>query len=112
MKKEITNDYIQDMLSKAKDYALVLLKPGANANNNDIQETLWEHVRRNFTLREEGSLPIVGPITVESNISGVGIFDTSVEEAADIMNADPAVQAGIFTYEIHPFRSFPGDKLP
>jgi len=25
---------------------------------------------------------------------------------------DPGLQAGIFTYEIHPCRSFPGDSLP
>jgi hypothetical protein len=28
------------------------------------------------------------------------------------MDCDPGVQAGIFTYEIHPIRSFPGDALP
>lgn len=28
------------------------------------------------------------------------------------MDDDPAVLAGIFTYEIHPVRSFPGDSLP
>jgi hypothetical protein len=29
-----------------------------------------------------------------------------------IMDGDPGVQAGIFTYEVHPVRSFPGDALP
>ncbi len=28
------------------------------------------------------------------------------------MDGDPGVAAGIFTYEAHPIRSFPGDGLP
>jgi hypothetical protein len=28
------------------------------------------------------------------------------------MDADPGVQAGVFVYEVHPVRSFPGDALP
>ena len=28
------------------------------------------------------------------------------------MDEDPAVQAGIFEYELYPCRSFPGDCLP
>jgi hypothetical protein len=28
------------------------------------------------------------------------------------MDEDPAVKTGIFTYEIHPCKSFPEDKLP
>jgi hypothetical protein len=42
----------------------------------------------------------------------MGIFKTSVEETRNIMDGDPGVQAGIFVYEIHPCRSFPGDSLP
>ena len=28
------------------------------------------------------------------------------------MDDDPGVQAGVFTYEVHPVRGFPGDGLP
>jgi hypothetical protein len=28
------------------------------------------------------------------------------------MDEDPGVKAGIFTYEVHPTCSFPGDRLP
>jgi hypothetical protein len=28
------------------------------------------------------------------------------------MEDDPGVKAGVFEYEIHPVRSFPGDALP
>ena len=47
-----------------------------------------------------------------TDVKGVGIFSTGEEETRKIMEDDPAVKAGIFTYEIHPYRSFPGDMLP
>ncbi len=28
------------------------------------------------------------------------------------MNDDPGVAAGVFTYQVHPCRGFPGDALP
>jgi hypothetical protein len=33
-------------------------------------------------------------------------------EVKKIMDEDPGVQAGVFVYEIHATRSFPGDSLP
>jgi hypothetical protein len=40
------------------------------------------------------------------------VFATSAEETKALMDADPGVMAGWFSYEIHPVRSFPGDALP
>jgi len=45
-------------------------------------------------------------------VKGIGIFTTSVEETKRIMDEDPGIKAGIFTYEVHPCRSFPGAMLP
>jgi len=108
----ITDDYIQEMLAKSKEYSMVLLKPGPKNTAEGIQEILQEHVRRNFALSADGPLAIVGPVTQETEVSGLSIFNTSLEEARKIMDEDPAVQAGIFVYEVYPWRSFPGDKLP
>lgn len=52
------------------------------------------------------------PITDDGPINGLYIFNTSIEEATEIMNGDPGVTAGVFTFEVHPGRSFPGDALP
>ena len=76
------------------------------------EKIIWEHGRRNFSLREEGKLPIACPISDETDVKGVGIFTTNVEETKRIMDEDPGVKAGIFTYEVHPCRSFPGATLP
>jgi hypothetical protein len=108
----ITNEYMQEMLMKSKEYCFVLLKPGANANKENIKDLIWEHARRNFALRAQGLLSIVCPVTAETGISGLGIFNATMDETKKIMDGDPAVHAGIFVYEIHPCRSFPGDSLP
>jgi hypothetical protein len=42
----------------------------------------------------------------------MGIFDASVEEVKKIMDEDPGVKAGVFVYEVHPCRGFPGSSLP
>ena len=76
------------------------------------RKIIWEHGRRNFALRAEGVLAIVCPISDGSNVSGVGIFNATVEEVKKIMDEDPGVKAGVFIYEIHACRSFPGDSLP
>ncbi len=109
----ITDEYMQQMLAKTKEYHIILLKPGPGAKDHpDVKKLIWEHGRRNFSLRADGLLSIVCPITAETGVSGVGIFNASAEETKNIMDGDPAVQAGIFVYEIHPCRSFPGDSLP
>lgn len=109
---EITDEFMEQMISRTKNYSLVILKAGPNRNIPGIEKLIWEHGRRNFALREDGVLPIVCPISDDSNIKGIGIFDSSVEEVKLIMDEDPGVKEGVFIYEIHACRSFPGDKLP
>ena len=108
----ITDEYMYEMFPKTKEYSIVLLKPGANTTHTDVQKIVWEHGRRNFALRADGLLSIVCPVTEETGVSGLCIFNCSIEETKKIMNEDPAVLAGIFIYEVHPCRSFPGDSLP
>jgi len=109
----ITDEYMQQMLTKTSAYQIVLLKPGPTAADYpEIKKLLWEHARRNFSLRADGMLSIVCPVTAETGVSGMGIFNVSADETKNIMDGDPAVQAGVFVYEIHPCKSFPGDRLP
>jgi hypothetical protein len=108
----ITDEYMQQMLTKTKEYCFILLKAGPKADHPDIKKLIWEHGRRNFALRADGLLSIVCPVTAETGVAGLGIFNASVEVTKKIMDEDPAVQAGIFVYEVHPCRSFPGDSLP
>lgn len=108
----ITDEQMQQMLMQTKEYTLVLLKSIPGVQRENIQQILWEHVRRNFQLRAEGLMPIVGPVTQENEVAGLAFFNTDVAKASEIMSEDPAVKEGIFTFEVLPVRSFPGDTLP
>jgi hypothetical protein len=108
----ITDEFMREMLPKSKTYTVVILRKTAKRSAADADKVVWEHGRRNFALRAEGKLAIVCPVNDGSEVSGVSIFTTPVEETRAIMEKDPGVQAGIFTYELHPAFSFPGDSLP
>ncbi|MGW0158570.1 hypothetical protein ACWDUN_04530 [Mycobacterium sp. NPDC003323] len=109
--KTFSDDEMNAVLGTAKTYSLMLLKDGPNATAADAPQHVWEHGRRNFGLRDEGKLVIVLPVMDDSEVCGVGVFAVSVEETVEIMNADPGVQAGVFTFEVHPCMGFPGDAL-
>lgn len=108
----ITDEHMREVLQQAKPYTIAILTAGPNAAAADRPAIVWEHGRRNMSLRESGAMPIVCPINDGSGVHGVSIFDRSVEETKAIMDADPGVQAGIFVYELHPCRGFPGSVLP
>ena len=108
----ITDEMMRQMMSRSRNYCLVILKHGPNKQMDGVEKIIWEHGRRNFELRADGVLSIVCPVPDESDVSGVGIFNASLEEVTKIMDGDPGVQAGVFVYEVHVCRSFPGDSLP
>jgi hypothetical protein len=108
----ITDEFMRQMLTKTRNYSIVILKAGPHKNDEGVEKIIWEHGRRNFALRADGVLPIVCPVSDGSEVSGVGIFNAPIEEVKKIMDEDPGVKAGIFVYEIHACRSFPGACLP
>jgi hypothetical protein len=88
------------------------LKAGPGISTPGAEKTIWEHGRRNYALLADGVLSIVCPVADGSEVSGIYIFDASIDKVRAIMEADPGVQAGIFVYEIHACRGFPGQCLP
>ncbi|GCE29147.1 hypothetical protein KDA_46310 [Dictyobacter alpinus] len=109
---DITDDFMRRMISSTKNYSIIILKHGPRKHDEGADSIIWEHGRRNFSLRAEGLLSIVCPVNDGSDISGIGIFNAPVEEVKKLMDEDPGVKAGIFVYEMHPCHSFPGDSLP
>jgi len=109
---EITDEYMRQMMTTTKSYCLMILKAGPNKQMAGVEKIIWEHGRRNFALRAEGVLSIVCPVPDESDVSGIGIFNAPAEEVKKIMDEDPGVKTGVFVYELHPCRGFPGDSLP
>lgn len=95
-----------------RPYTAVILTKTAKRAANGADAIVWEHGRRNYALRAAGKLAIVCPIRDDSDLSGIAIFTGGLDEVREIMEDDPGVRAGIFTYELHETRSFPGDALP
>jgi hypothetical protein len=109
---KITDDFMDAERARAKNYALVILRTTSKTFTAEGRPIIWEHGRRNFALRADGVLSIVCPVTDGSHIAGIAIFDAPLDEVTEIMEGDPAVEAGVLEYEVHPTRGFPGDRLP
>jgi hypothetical protein len=113
---EITDEFMRQMLDKAQPYTIVLLSKGPNYRADGDRSVIWEHGRRNFELRAEGKLAIVVPMGLggpgDSEVVGLCIMTTGVEETRAIMAVDPAIIAGWLVPEIRAGHSFPGDGLP
>jgi hypothetical protein len=108
----ITDEEMRERIGGTRVYTVVLLRKTSRFASPDVDATVWEHGRRNFALRDHGVLPIVLPGTGDSDLAGLGVFTAAPDEVREIMDHDPGVEAGIFTYEVHPVRGFPGSSLP
>jgi len=101
---------MRQALPTTREYTLVILH-GPNREVPNADAIIWEHGRRNFALRAAGLLAVVCPIRDGSGVAGVGVFNAEPSTVEQLMQGDPAVQAGILTFEVHTTRSFPGDAL-
>jgi hypothetical protein len=108
----ITDEYMHRMMENAKEYCVCIVRMTSKRKEPGANKLVWEHGRRNFSLRADGIIAIAFPIADESAISGIYIFNADAHKVMEIMEEDLAIKAGIFTYELHPSRSFPGDELP
>lgn len=112
---EITDEYMQSQLEQTRLYTVVLLSRGPNYRSDGDRSVIWEHGRRNFELRAVGKLAVVVPMGFgdgTSDVVGLAIFVTDVEETRALLAGDPAIVAGWLTVEIRQGQSFPGDGLP
>jgi hypothetical protein len=97
----------------ARAYTVCILKAGPKFEmpgpdiNTGVTKIIWQHGKRNVALHKAGLMPVVCPIGDGGEATGICVFDTSLEDAERIMSEDPGVKAQVFTYELHPTRSFP-----
>jgi uncharacterized protein YciI len=55
-------------------------------------------------LAKEDKLLLAGPFLDKGDLAGIFIFNvTTIEEAKNLVATDPAVKAGIFDMELHPW---------
>jgi len=107
----VTDETMRARLGEAKSYTAMVLRTTPTFVRPDVDPIVWEHGRRNMALVEAGLLPIVLPVSDDSGLAGFGVFALTPEDVMTVMGADPGVRAGIFTYDVHPVRGFPGSAL-
>ncbi len=112
---EVTDDYVQHIITTGRQYIIAILKNGPNRSMSDdsVENEQMQHLRYLFTLRQEGKLPIYGPFYNSGDLAGFCIFNsTNEEEVKTLMDADPHVKSGYLVYELHSWYGIPGDSLP
>jgi len=91
-----------------KAYTIVMLTTGAAKieDKTKMGELMKGHLTNIRKLADEGKIIVAGPFTEDNkqNFEGMFIFNTqSKEEAEQWVKTDPAVQAGVFSYEVFPW---------
>ena len=89
-----------------KKYVMAFLKTGPNQEQDSAKaaELQRAHLDNIFRLADEGKLALAGPFLDGGELRGVYIFNVeTVEEAKALTETDPAVQAGRFIMELHPW---------
>jgi uncharacterized protein len=89
-----------------KHYVMAFLRTGPKRDQDSATAArlLRAHLDNIFRLADEGKLAVAGPFLDESDLQGIFIFNVStVEEARALVETDPAVQAGRFEMELHPW---------
>jgi uncharacterized protein YciI len=89
-----------------KPYVIAFLKRGNPGNLDSVQKKLAMegHMKNIGRMAKEGQLVIAGPFLDKGNLAGIYIFNVkTVEEARALTATDPAVKAGIFEMELHPW---------
>jgi uncharacterized protein YciI len=89
-----------------RHYVMAFLKAGPNKTMDSAQKSqvLMAHLKNIGRLAKEGKLVVAGPFLDNGNFAGIYIFNvTTVEEARILTATDPAVKAGMFDMELHPW---------
>jgi hypothetical protein len=113
----VTDEMLRDALQRIHPYTVCILKAGPSyqepgpAREAWVADLIWEHGKRNYALYLAGLMRIICPVGDGSGTVGVSIFDADPDQADQLMRQDPAVKAGLLTYEIHPTQTFPESTL-
>jgi uncharacterized protein YciI len=98
------------------NYVVGLLKKGPSwsaertPESAKLQEGHMANIRR---MAELGKLIVAGPFTANNDtVRGLYIFKTTLEEAKQLAEADPAVKAGRLVLELYPWYAAKGLSVP
>ena len=106
----------QDILPQMaimRPYTILLLKKGPQFTSEEAQKIIQaEHLPHLFKLRNEGKMLLSMPIMDNTDVAAIGIYNSlDKAELAALTETDPAVQKGVFTYELLNSVGMQGDTL-
>lgn len=108
----ISDETMRARRGAAQPYTAIVLHKTTAYVRPDVDPIVWEHGRRNMALSAAGLLPIVLPSGGHPELAGFAIFALTPEDARIVIDDDPGVRAGIFSYDLYPVLGFPGSTLP
>ncbi len=96
-------------------YYISLLRKGpawTAEETPELERLQAAHMAYNFQLMASGAKLAAGPVTDDGDLRGFSIFRTAtLAEARTLAEGDPAVRAGRFVVEVHPWM-VPAGRLP
>lgn len=87
-------------------FAFVMLRRGPRWTANAtpaVSRVLKAHQQNIETLRRKGTVIAAGPIDGTGELRGVLVFDADAATTRRLLEKDPAVRAGRFVFDIHPW---------
>jgi hypothetical protein len=107
----VTDEQIQALAASGKPFSVALLWWGPNRYMDGADAVELEHQRRMVSLHADGNIAVLCPAQSEE-LAGLAVMTASPDDARDIMDGDPCVQAGMMKCEVYPVLGFPGDAVP
>ncbi|MBD3289727.1 hypothetical protein GF337_13050 [candidate division KSB1 bacterium] len=89
-----------------KTYVFAFLKAGPNRSQDSTTAAQLQaaHLKNIQRMADKGKLVLAGPFMDSGEIRGIYIFDVpTLEEARQLTETDPAIQAGRLAMELRPW---------
>jgi uncharacterized protein YciI len=94
---------------KMVQFHMAILKKGAkwdSTSEKDRDPILKQHLDNILSMLDAGKIVLAGPIRDEDELAGISILRAnSAAQAKDWVDNDPAIKAGLFIAEMHPWWS-------
>lgn len=103
--EELANELEADDYGMRR-YIMAFLKAGPNRNQDSTRaaELQQAHMANINRMAEEGDLVLAGPFLDSGEIRGIYLFNVeTLEQARELTETDPAIQAGRLVMELHPW---------
>ena len=110
--KTFTDEEMGQLLPTRQAYSVVILKQGPRFSDDGDRRSSGSTAAATSGCATTACSRWCLPVTDGSDVCGIGVFAATVDDTVAIMDDDPGVAAGVFSYEVHPCRGFPGDSLP